>query len=183
MCNINIFRKLYTVILFTAFSSALFAQNYDPNAKNQLMIDSSLQYEILYGKCDLEGVKNSTVFTEYYQNSINDYIIDTTLILGQSHLLENINITIVFASWCSDSQRELPRLLEILNIMDYPMDNINLIAVDANKNVENINTTNLEINFVPTFIFYKDSEEIGRIIESPINTLENDLLNIINKIE
>ena len=182
MRNFNIIRNLFTIILFATLSSALFAQHDDDKLKNQLMIDSNLQYEILYGKCDVEGLKSSIAFSEYYQNSINDYSIDSALIIGKSHLLDKVDITIVFGSWCSDSQRELPRFLEILNIMDYPMDNINIIAVDANKNVDGINTVELDINFVPTFIFYKNAKEIGRIVETPSTTLENNLLNIINKI-
>jgi len=39
----------------------------------------------------------------------------------------------------------------------------------------------LEIHFVPTFIFYRDEEEIGRIIEMPYESLEKDMLEIVKK--
>ena len=38
----------------------------------------------------------------------------------------------------------------------------------------------LDINFVPTFIFYKAGEEIGRIIEMPYETLEKDMLELVS---
>ena len=33
---------------------------------------------------------------------------------------------------------------------------------------------------VPTFIFYKDGEELGRIVEYPIQDLESDMLKILS---
>lgn len=180
MSNNNILRKLFVVILFAVCSANLFAQQYNPDFENQSILDTNIQEEILYGKCDMEGVKNSEIFRDFYQNSLDEYEIDSALIIGQSDLLDDIEVTMVFATWCSDSQRELPRFLEILSIMDYPMDDINIIALDANKNIEGIDITDLNIEFVPTFILYKNGVELGRIIESPDSTLENDLLNIIN---
>jgi hypothetical protein len=35
-----------------------------------------------------------------------------------------------------------------------------------------------DIRYVPTVIVTKDSEEIGRIVEAPIGTIESDLLEI-----
>ena len=36
-----------------------------------------------------------------------------------------------------------------------------------------------EIEYVPTFIFYREDKEIGRIIETPILSLEEDMLAIL----
>ena len=37
----------------------------------------------------------------------------------------------------------------------------------------------LKIERVPTFIFYRDGKEIGRIVENPSNSLVEDFLDII----
>ena len=37
----------------------------------------------------------------------------------------------------------------------------------------------LDIQFIPTFIFYKNKKEIGRITEIPESTLEGDIEKII----
>ena len=39
------------------------------------------------------------------------------------------------------------------------------------------------ITNTPTIIFYKDSLEINRIVEFPVETLERDIYKIINDIE
>ena len=37
----------------------------------------------------------------------------------------------------------------------------------------------LEIQRVPTFIIYKNNIEAGRIIENPVTSLEQDMVNIL----
>ncbi len=39
----------------------------------------------------------------------------------------------------------------------------------------------LGIERVPTFIFYKNNIEAGRIIENPVTSLEQDMVNILTK--
>jgi hypothetical protein len=39
---------------------------------------------------------------------------------------------------------------------------------------------NWDIKFVPTFIVFKENLEVGRIIESPQKSIEEDLLKIMN---
>ena len=41
------------------------------------------------------------------------------------------------------------------------------------------NMTSLDIDRVPTFIIYKNNIEAGRIIENPITSLEQDMVNIL----
>jgi len=37
------------------------------------------------------------------------------------------------------------------------------------------------INFVPTIIVYRNTIEVNRIVEIPVESLEQDLLNILTK--
>jgi hypothetical protein len=43
--------------------------------------------------------------------------------------------------------------------------------------------TSYNIVYVPTFIFYKDGVEVGRIVEAPKHSLEIDIINILNNIK
>ena len=38
----------------------------------------------------------------------------------------------------------------------------------------------LDIQRTPTFIFFKNGVEIGRIVETPRDSLENDILKIVS---
>jgi hypothetical protein len=41
-----------------------------------------------------------------------------------------------------------------------------------------MNVDAMQIKNVPTFIFYREGMEIGRIIEKPTNSLESDLYEL-----
>ena len=90
-------------------------------------------------------------------------------------------IKIVLGTWCIDSRREVPRFVKILDFIEFPSDKILFINVDEEKKGLSDEVQGLEINFVPTFIVYENGKEIGRIIETPFMSLEEDLINIVNK--
>jgi hypothetical protein len=54
-----------------------------------------------------------------------------------------------------------------------------LIGVNREKQGLSDEAEELDIEFVPTIIFYKDGSEIGRIVETPAESLEKDLLKIL----
>lgn len=51
------------------------------------------------------------------------------------------------------------------------------------KKAEGFDIDQFIIERVPTFIFYKNESEIGRIIETPVETLEKDILNILKNVQ
>ena len=63
--------------------------------------------------------------------------------------------------------------------MNYPSEKVEIICVDEDKHTENTELAGLKIELVPTIIFYKDGSELGRIIESPQETLEKDMVKIL----
>jgi len=93
--------------------------------------------------------------------------------------LDEIKIVCIQGTWCSDSRREVPRFFKILYELNYDLENLTMICVDRKKQADNIDVDQFVIEKVPTFIFYKDDSELGRIIETPKNTLEIDLLEIL----
>jgi hypothetical protein len=63
------------------------------------------------------------------------------------------------------------------------MKNLKIVAVDKRKDFYKKSPQGeewgLNIRRVPTFIFYKNGREINRIIESPLATLEEDIISIV----
>ena len=53
--------------------------------------------------------------------------------------------------------------------------------VDSQKTGGDVDISGLKIEKIPTFIFFKDDKEIGRIVESPEVNIETDLLKILKQ--
>ena len=98
---------------------------------------------------------------------------------------------VLFGTWCHDSQREIPKLLRILEDINLKPEKISLIGLDYDKNEPLNRGEMLGVKRTPTIIFYKDEIEIGRIEETPKIMLEGigfvsvslkkNLLFILNK--
>ena len=52
--------------------------------------------------------------------------------------------------------------------------------MDRDKKTPTGSATENGITNVPTFIFYKDGKEVNRIVESPVEFLEDDILAILS---
>ena len=82
-------------------------------------------------------------------------------------------------TWCPDSRREVPRFMRILDMCKFPLDKVTFIGVDNTKLSPIGDYDKLNIERVPTFIFLKNKIEVGRIIENPKTSLEQDMINIL----
>jgi hypothetical protein len=96
---------------------------------------------------------------------------------------DNLKIKIILGTWCPDSRREVPKFMRILDLWKFPMSEVQLIGVDNSKVAPIENYESLNIERVPTFIFFKNNIEEGRIIENPVTSLEQDMVNILNRNE
>jgi thiol-disulfide isomerase/thioredoxin len=163
--------KLFLILLL--FSLTLTAQE-----KNKILIDSKSGKPILVGLCDREAFAD-TNFAWWFNSGYKFYSPDELIIAELKKLNIKCKITIVMGTWCSDSRREVPKFYKILDELNYPEESLTLINVDRNKDGIDSDISSLNIELVPTFIVYRDGKEIGRIIETPEETLEKDLLNII----
>jgi thiol-disulfide isomerase/thioredoxin len=92
-----------------------------------------------------------------------------------------VTIEVFYGSWCSDSIREVPRFIKIMDLVKNKNLQITFIGVDRSKKQPAEKTEGKNIEFVPTFIVLRDGKEAGRIIESPKVSLEQDLADILKK--
>ncbi len=167
-------------LIFLLFTPLITLNTFAQDKLNQIVIDEMIDEEILYGYCDREGLTTEP-FNEWFQTEYNYYEIDQeTLDMVNIELLANVEIKIVLGTWCHDSQRELPHFYKIADYLDF--DNYMLIGVNRAKLAKGTEVDELNIELVPTFIFYNAGKEIGRIIESPIESLEKDIVEIISAI-
>lgn len=123
-------------------------------------------------------------YSEFYLKGFGEYSYNEGVMTELKKIpADNLNIKIVMGTWCPDSRREVPRFMRIIDGWDFPANKIQFIGVDNGKRSPVGEYEGLGIERVPTFIIYKNNIEIGRIIENPITSLEQDMLNILNKKE
>ena len=91
------------------------------------------------------------------------------------------HVTVVMGTWCTDSLREVPKFMKILDLLheQYGKDlEASFLAVDRSKVSPVSLVQGLGIQKVPTFIYERDGRETGRIVESPTGLFEDNLLAI-----
>lgn len=96
--------------------------------------------------------------------------------------LSGLQVDLYLGTWCGDSQAWVPRFLKLWAQLGLPESQIRLIGLhqadDQYKQGPAREEKGLNIHRVPTFIFRRDGQEIGRIVERPLNSLELDLAQL-----
>ena len=149
-----------------------------PQTEAQITVDEKTGEDMLIGACDRTAFDYGS-FSEWFKNEYDSYTVSKEECDSLKNLIPEFDIKIVMGTWCSDSRREVPRFYKILDTLGYPEEKIELITVDRTRIGKNGETEGLDIELVPTFIISLYGNEVGRIIESPEESLEADLKTII----
>ncbi|MCB2201220.1 thioredoxin family protein [bacterium] len=165
--------SILAIIVSTLFISTSYAQT-----MNKMVHDTTINEEVLIDYCDRTGLESGE-FGEYYALEYEDYIVNDSLVKLISNKINKFDITIVFGSWCSDSEQQVPHFYKILDQAEFDDSQLKIIAVNRQKKADEVHIEDLQIELVPTFIIYQNDNEIGRIVETPNETLEEDLWQII----
>ncbi len=167
-------KKAVTFVLLL-FSMAPFAQNI-----NRRIVDEKAKGEILIGVCNKEVLLQAP-FSDWFKREYESYIPDGKAIVQLKSFAGKWKVVIVFGTWCSDSQLQVPRFLKTIDNAGYLPESLKMICLDSEKKCDDVDVTGMKIDKVPTFIIYSGNKEIGRITETPATSMEMDLLNILQK--
>ncbi|HMN23888.1 MAG TPA: thioredoxin family protein [Ignavibacteriaceae bacterium] len=165
--------KYFIILTIIVITTQINAQDY------KIIPDEKNGEPLILGYCPARLVNDST-FNNTWTSEYESYKPDYEILDSLKRKLEDINIKIVFRSTCSDSREQLPRFFKILIELNYNLNSITLIGINREKHGLSNEAEGLDIQFVPTIIFYKDGIEIGRIVETPYESLEKDLLKILS---
>ena len=90
-----------------------------------------------------------------------------------------VKIEIILGTWCPDSKEHVSAYFKIIEFVQNPFIVSSYIGIPKNKEEREPYIQGKNIQRVPTFIVSLDDEEIGRIIEHPEKSVEEDLVEII----
>jgi thiol-disulfide isomerase/thioredoxin len=109
------------------------------------------------------------------------YTPDTAVAQSIRPLARDITVFAIVATWCPDTKRELPRFFAIMEAAGLPETALTMVGVDRTKKDAEGMTEKLGITRVPTFVFLRNGEEIGRFVEKvpPGSSLEQEVERIL----
>ena len=139
--------------------------------------------KIITGKTNLEQLEQISEFWIEYLSHYANYVVDAEKLAEIGQELENrpIKIIAVIGSWCGDTKEQLPVLQKILDNLPKDKLAIDYIGVNRDKLADDLDISFLNIDLIPTFIFYENDQEMGRMVETPSSTMENDMIRILKK--
>ncbi len=139
---------------------------------------------MLLGRISRKALSEGS-YAAWFNAEYNGYTVNAGALAGREADLKKVDIEIFMGTWCSDSQREVPRFYKILDQLGIREKRVTIIAVDDHPDRRKTSPGGEEkgknIEYVPTFIVKKDGVELGRIIESPQRSLEADMAGFLSK--
>ncbi len=150
--------SFYFIILIMVFQFPGFAQTVSVIEKDKLLQDPL--WKEIYDQTEISALELEKL---------------------RSVLAYNIKIEVYFAFWCSDSRQQLPVFLKIFDLLECPVELIFLQVEKKSSSEIEFYCKEKEVRRIPTFIIYRNEQEIGRIVETPENSILLDLLAILEK--
>ncbi len=131
-----------------------------------------------FGQADHVGVISSSDLLAKYPEFKQEYdsYKPSQLQLTQIQQLSGKKVTALFGTWCHDSEREVPRLLKLLEAADVKVSELTLFAVDRQKQDPEGFSKKYNLLYTPTIIVADiENNELGRIVEKPNVDLASDI--------
>ena len=179
----------YYIFLFSALF--IFSCSEVPKKKitetvveKEVLIPDSLLGKDLEGNAILVGKISYAQMEKFSQAwftpDYDRYKVNASLLEQIKPLLEGKKVSLLMGTWCEDSQREVPGMMKILAAAGYAVNELEIIAVDEDKRTPSGIEKPFAATYVPALIFYSEGQEINRIVEFPIGTLEEDIFAILS---
>ncbi len=134
--------------------------------------------DVLLGRVRPETI---LAISEEWRTNRNAYEPSGTDVRRIASLRVTAILDVYFGSWCSDSRREVPRFLKILDRASPSRLKVRFFGLDRTKKEPARLVKKGGIERVPTFILRAGGREVGRIVEAPQTSLEHDLAVLVER--
>ena len=169
-------KKIILIILI------FFTSCKNPNTKNKdySESDKDIEYVDLIGDFKRKDLTKSP-YDSWYIENYDNYELDVETAKKIKKLINRkISIKVIMGTWCSDSRDNVPGFFKLMDYLKFSERRMELIGLNIKKKNPNEDELKYDIINIPTFIFYKNGEEINRIVELTIESIEKDILKILD---
>lgn len=134
--------------------------------------------KVVSGRISVAELNNQKAFPWHY-HGIVDYKPDSIILNTLKQQTNGLGVMIFAGSWCSDTHSNMPKMMKVLQEMGVGSSQIEIVMLDYKKQSEWFNAGVFNITNVPTFIFFKNGQMVGKIVEQFNVNAETDLLEIL----
>ena len=159
--------------LFTFAAALILAGNL---TAQPIEIDTATNKRILVGPVAQSSIADSI----WYRKNYSEAEISQKQLKVINKLSEQVSVEVYFGTWCSDSRYWVPAFIGLID-KTILADKIELIAVPRSKKTKETAKLDEIIELVPTFVFWRDGKELGRIVETPNASLVKDMIKILKR--
>jgi thiol-disulfide isomerase/thioredoxin len=96
---------------------------------------------------------------------VEPYVLDAAAVASIRANADGIAVLLIIATWCPDSKRELPRFFAIMDEVSIRESQLTMVGVDRTKKDSEGLTERWGVTRVPTFVFLRNGQEVGRVVE------------------
>ncbi len=147
-------------------------------AETKLHTEQYNHKNILVGEGQIKDIRKGEYKKWFDENSLN-YSPREDFIKKLRPQINDYRFEIVMGTWCPDSRMQVPVFYKVLKKSGYENPEKIAVIYVPRKYKEYKKIDGMNIKRVPTIIVLKNEKEIGRIIEYPMQSIEEDLVNII----
>ncbi len=157
---------------FLLLTLTVFAQ------QNYAVKQDSAGNKMLVGRLNVQLLANDSAFRWFY-TGVNDYQPTKDWTDYIRYYRDSFSVVVFAGTWDVNSRELLPAFYRTMMSAGYPLDKIQLYGVDMQLHALNGEAEKYNITKLPTIIVLHDNEELGRIEEVPVQSVEANIVAIL----
>jgi thiol-disulfide isomerase/thioredoxin len=114
-----------------------------------------------------------------WQEVVALYQPDGPALDGLQAFNRSVQVEVFLGTWCPDSKAHVSEFFKVMDLADNALISATYIGIPRDKAQRSEYYRGKDIQKLPTFLVFVEGQEKGRIIEVPLKSMEQDLLDIL----
>src|SRR5262245_26513204 len=111
-----------------------------------------------------------------------DYVPNSDAVQFIHNLQKPVEIKVFWGDWCKESKKYVPAFIKSMEFAENPKITITYFNLSRDKKEPASDIAGWNIVNIPTFIVISNGKEIGRVVETPKDSVEQDLAEILRQV-
>lgn len=138
------------------------------------------QSQPLKGKFDMKQLVNDST-QAWFHTGINRYDANSTMVNYIKTNKDKIQLVALVNTTDEASRKLLPEFYKVMILSSVPEESIHMYGMDNSGNSGDAKADSYKVKKYPTILVIRDGKEEGRITGAPKSSIEDDLAQIIMK--